>query len=361
MNDQLLVRSINEALKGRLNKSQKLDLRLNGLNQIVRYTVAFISDKENLFFSSYFARISFLANKYGISRKEVYLFHTFRKLFPIGKDYKESHYNLGLYVIRFILKRCLNEDFDFSNKTLDVSSFLLSIENRGDETFKYYEKVFFTKFDENTDSFYANDDQGRSLRVEFNEGEFGKDLSRFISKLDEWKRLPIKAGLFDIKISGDVYRPSYYVLEPDFLIDVTSVSEAFDAFGVSVSGYGLRKLVDKRPTISLHIGNISNVILDELIYDPSLIYDYFINNLFKISTLAFVQFTNEQVRELVDKVKVHYRNIKKVVDEDFKNQGINGRSVFVEPSFYAPRIGIQGRFDLLHHYGDEMNIVKVYL
>ena len=359
MTDLLLVRAINDAFKGRLNKTHSLSLRLQGLDQIIKYVVAYISDKENLFFSSYFAKISFLSNKYNFPGKDLYLFHAFRNLFPLGENIDDTHFDLGQYVIYTLVEKCLGVNLEVGLADLDMSIFLKSTKKSEDESFRYFEKVYLKKYDIEKQLFHAVDDYNRPIELEFANNDLGEELINYLNKLQKWDRLPIKAGLFDINISGNTYSPSYYILEPDFLIDVTSVSESFDAFGVSVAGYGLRKLIDKSATLALHMGNISNVILDELIYDPSISYNYFLNSIFKISPLSFATFTNDQVRQLVEKVKEHYRNIKKVIDEDFQNLGINGRSVFVEPSYYAPRIGIQGRFDLLHQDGNEMNIIEL--
>lgn len=359
MNDQILIKSINKALEKSLLPEKPLLGRLERLDKFVKYAVAYISDKENLFFSSYFSRISFIINKYGISGRDSYLIHTFRKLFPIKSEFSEKHFELGKYVLHQLIFKCLGVKLNIDVRNIDFSDFLKKDEPAEYESFRSYLKVYFKCIAADNKSFIVLDDQDREIIVDFSEPETNSELAGMIKQFEKWNSLPVKASLFDVRISSDRCQASHFVLEPDFLVDVTSVSEAFDAFGISVAGYGLRKLVDKKSSIALHVGNIANVILDELVFDPQLTFDYFLQKIFKINPLAFASFSNDDVRSLIEIVKDHYQNIKKVIKDDFKNQGIRAQNSYVEPSFYAPRIGIQGRFDLLHQDGNEMHIVEL--
>ncbi|MEE9371979.1 MAG: AAA domain-containing protein [Saprospiraceae bacterium] len=329
------------------------------LDQTLRYVVSYLSDKENLFFSSYYARISFLNNKYKISGKDVFLFHTFRKVVPQKENHTQDHVFLGAYLIKNIVAKCLGVNLGIELKSPSFNLYLSNKKKTKYDTFIPHITLFLKGCDITKKCFLADDNDGNENHFYIEEQDESKELEQHLKFLEERERLPIKIGLFDIQKKENALFPSYYVLQPDYLIDVTSVSEAFDAFGVSVAGYGLKKMIDKGASLSLHVGNIANVILDELIYDPYISFNHFKNNIFHINPLAFATFTNEQVRKLIHTTHRHYQNIKRVVDEDFHNQGINGRSVYVEPSYYAPRIGIQGRFDLLYHDGDEMNIVEL--
>ncbi len=359
MDSKTLIRSIKVAVNKLNDGNQSIEYKVRQIDQIIRYTISFLSDKENLFFASYYAKYSFLRTKYKISTRDQFLFHVFRKITSQKKRVDNRHIELGLYVINNITKLCLGEQVYPTKEEAKIGS-SFDFPKRGEHSkFIPYLTSYLKKIDKQNQCFIIELEDGEEEAMLLEDEEDAKGLRNYISQLEQWKRLPIKIALFDCTKRNNVITPSYYVLEPDFLIDVTSVSEAFDAFGVSIAGYGLRKMIDKGASISLHIGNLANVILDELIYDPYISFNHFMNNIFQISPLAFAAFTNEQVRQLIETIRKHYENIKKVVSNDFKNQGITGKSVFVEPSFYAPRIGIQGRFDLLHQEDEVMNIIEL--
>lgn len=359
MTDQLLVESLDRNIPGLLDEDANAQDRLRRLNQILRYVVAYLTEKENIFFSSYFSRISFLASKYSIPGKDIYLFHAFRKLFPLNSSPGKEEIHLGLHVLYQVVYKVLNERLAMSPDALHFDSYRMPKKQSGQERFRYYQKIYLKGYSSREDSFLATDQTDQAISLDIEDPESRNDLIQSLDLLSALGKLPIKVSLFDTKIEGEKMYPGYYVLDPDFLVDVTSISESFDSYGISVAGYGLRKLIDKRASVSLHIGNIANVILDEMVYNPQLPFDYFLKRIFKINPLAFASFTNDQVRALVHTVQSHYQNIREVVTTDFQNQGINLKTVFVEPSFYAPRIGIQGRFDLLHNKGNEMHIVEL--
>ena len=359
MDSKNLIKSIRIAIRSLYQGDQDIQQKIIKIDQIIRYTVSHLSDKENLFFASYYAKVSFLCTKYKISPRNQFLFHSFRKFASDKRSLKKDHVDLGVYVLNNLTKKCLDDSIYENDLTNAISHFFNFQQNNSKTEFKPYEVAFLKAFDEEKEMFILENSQGLEFQIGLQNDEDAKELQTYLIKLGEWNRLPIKVALFNIRKNENGITVSHYVIEPDFLIDVTSVSEAFDAFGISVAGYGLKKMIDKGASISLHIGNLANVILDELIYDPTISFNHFKNKIFRISPMAFASFTNEQVKQLVETTNNHYRNIKKIVNKDFQNQGINGNSVFVEPSFYAPRIGIQGRFDLLHDTKDVMNIIEL--
>ena len=360
MNTQNLIRSLKYILLSIKQGDQALNDKVKRLDQIIRFTVSHLSDQENLYFSSYYAKYSFLSSKYKISGREQYLFHTFRKLSDSNPDKVESkHVDLGIHVINLITKRCLNTTVYEGITHTQIESDFVFHSRKEQEIFIPYHLSFLLNYDIVHEKFSIGDDDGSNVWLDFEDDQDSKELKSHIAQLEKWNRLPIKIALFDSRVTDGTYTASYYVLEPDFLIDVTSISEAFDAFGVSVAGYGLRKLIDKGASLSLHVGNLANVILDELIYDPFISFNHFKNRIFQINPMAFASFTNDQVRQLLETIELHYNNIKNAVNVDLDQQGINGKNVYVEPSFYAPRIGVQGRFDLLHQQGDIMNIIEL--
>ncbi len=147
--------------------------------------------------------------------------------------------------------------------------------------------------------------------------------------------------------------PQYIVLEPDYLIDASAVSECFQEYSTSYLHYFLRKF--QPPANSKHIllGNLVNYFLDEQVYAGNagpLDFGSVFFSAFKHMPFEFTSCTD--ISEKADftgfmkKAETHFHNIRRVVFEDFPINGIDTDICTLEPSFFCEKFGFQGRLDL---------------
>lgn len=147
------------------------------------------------------------------------------------------------------------------------------------------------------------------------------------------------------------------VLEPDYLVDVSSIAECFQDYGQSALHFLKNKLQLSNNTMYLLLGNFANLVIDQVIGQSSLesvigfeqlFHKHFLNypteHLFCEDISSYAGFINYQ-----ELCKMHYTTIVKVVTKDFSYYGLNNRaSINLEPSFLSNIYGIQGRLDVLH-------------
>lgn len=75
----------------------------------------------------------------------------------------------------------------------------------------------------------------------------------------ELQPLPVSLQLIDIEVEEDgSWIPHQLVVEPDYLVDVTSVAECFKDFGVLTWSYLLNKFKPKPSSPSILLGNAAN-------------------------------------------------------------------------------------------------------
>lgn len=160
--------------------------------------------------------------------------------------------------------------------------------------------------------------------------------------------LPVFLQLIDIEISGNELYPGAIVLSPDYLIDITSIAKCFTPFGVQLSMYLLGKIQKYELSSHLLIGNSVNMILDELIFNPSLSLQDITSKIFNVNELSWTCYNNQEAREHLKTIETHFNNLKRTVNEEFPQYGISHEDCIVEPSFFSPLYGIQGRLDLLY-------------
>ena len=163
-------------------------------------------------------------------------------------------------------------------------------------------------------------------------------------------------NLLDVKRNDDgTYTPSFIVLEPDYLIDISSLAECYRDYGSHPANYLMSRLVPIDNARPLLLGNIANLFLDEWIYAQEKEPDYL-----TCMKKAFKQYPIELAacEELLDAEKetlffkdcrMHFEHIRQTVMETFLAPGYNldKSDAVLEPSYICESLGIQGRLDYM--------------
>lgn len=144
------------------------------------------------------------------------------------------------------------------------------------------------------------------------------------------------------------------VLEPDFLLDISTIAECFRDYGHHPLNYFMSRLSPDQNTHHILLGNIANQFLDDIINEtdeqPA---DYLVSmgKAFRLSPISIA--ACETLNNLDDEKKFfaetrqQFWHIQRVVQEMFPKAGIDRTKALLEPSFVCESLGIQGRLDLL--------------
>lgn len=184
--------------------------------------------------------------------------------------------------------------------------------------------------------------------MEGKNGEFTEGVADF------WPHAQL--NLLDVKRLPDgTYLPGFIVLEPDYLIDISSLAECFRDYGSHPANYIMNRLVPIDNARPLLLGNIANLFLDEWIHADEEEPDYLTS-----MKKAFRQYPIELAacEELLDAEKesaffndcrMHFDHIRQTVKETFQAPGYNlDRSdAVLEPSYICEALGVQGRLDYM--------------
>lgn len=138
------------------------------------------------------------------------------------------------------------------------------------------------------------------------------------------------------------------VVEPDYLVDVSSLCASMKEYGDSPLNYLLNKFDDKGQTAPILLGNIAGQFLDDCINNPSVQYRDSMVRAFKDNLIAFT--TTEGIDQgFSEQCKTQFANIRKEVSRYAVDPDIIGPNgnVMLEPSFFCEVLGLQGRFDFL--------------
>lgn len=166
-------------------------------------------------------------------------------------------------------------------------------------------------------------------------------------------------NLLDISINEDKQLcPKFIILEPDYLIDITAVCQCVKDYGNSPLHYLMNKFQPREDTLAIQLGNAANQFLDDAVRSE----DSFLDSMRKsFQDYALNYCTLEGIDEkFFAQCREQHKNINRVVKDIFPQTGINviEDGALLEPNFFCPLLGLQGRMDLLTRNEDTIVELK---
>ena len=224
-----------------------------------------------------------------------------------------------------------------------------------------FQRVVVKHFNPNENAFYAMTvEEGKMVKVDCTSSEtqgYYPDQAKFIlSQLTA----PYFLQLINIRLEGDdILHPQAYVIQPDYLFDVTAIAECFKPEKNTHYFHLLKKLTPFQSSVHLVLGNTANYLLDELMANPELDYKLAMQQLFQQNPLPFCNLSEEDSMKLFRESKSHFVRLRNIVTESFPKNGIDRSEAQLEPTFYSEKYGLQGRLDVLHRNESTASIVEL--
>ena len=198
---------------------------------------------------------------------------------------------------------------------------------------------------------YAESDEGE-MAIDYTSREHGADhtyLSRIV-------REGMQLNLLDASVMEDraVVRPRLIVVEPDFLVDVSSIAACFTDYGHHPLLYTVNRLRDRTVTQPMLLGHLSSTALDELIWWKEEggrwkveggRWKDIVSDTFREQALQFCVCEDFRPQDFLRDASQQVQNLEEVVRLLFSEY--DGGKAILEPSFVCERLGLQGRVDLM--------------
>ncbi|MDD3036596.1 DEAD/DEAH box helicase [Bacteroides sp.] len=312
---------------------------------------------ESLQMTDLSARISFVAAKIGLTVAEQNRLHTFR------------------LTSNQILNRCLEPTREQLLRDAKTLSFLvrkLSEEDMPQELYQLLPRVDATylvapparkRVQRMRVCFQYADEQylyvtpleevsEKLFLVRYNIPQINEEFAETCQLL--WKHAQI--NLLDVAIDeARVLTPSFIVLEPDYLIDISALAECFREYGHHPANYFLSRLQPIENARPLLLGNIANLFLDEWIHaqDEEIDYRVCMQKAFRRYPIELAACSDlrdpEKERQFFDDCKLHFEHIRETVNDTFHAAGyeLDKIDAVLEPSYICEALGLQGRLDYM--------------
>ncbi len=226
-----------------------------------------------------------------------------------------------------------------------------NIRNSGKRTIRRL-RVKFEYADDNFFYVHASERLEEKLKVRYKvetvNDEFTDNIPFF------WKDASL--NLLDVTIDENgIFYPSFIVLEPDYLIDISSLAECYRDYGHHPANYFMNRLMPIENTRPLLLGNIANLFLDEWIYADGNLPDYreTMQKAFRQYTIELAAcedlYDKQKEKAFFDDCRMHFDHLSKTVQHTFDEAvyRLDKTDAVLEPSYICEALGIQGRLDYM--------------
>jgi hypothetical protein len=173
-----------------------------------------------------------------------------------------------------------------------------------------------------------------------------------------------RLNLIDVTVDGDgCCVPELTVLEPDYLVDVSSLAECMKPYGAHPLNFIWSRLAPPPKSRHILMGNMANLFLDELVNeDPArpVVCLEAIKKAFRAAPLEFSACEDIHAAFFRDAGE-QFCNIRRVIAEEFPEREIDREQGVLEPNFICEDLGLHGRLDFLqlHPAGGKRCVVEL--
>ena len=339
-----------KTLKSKLEQLDKVEFNGWGV-QLFHFLLDKFTESERVHFTTLFSKIAYIGTKYKFDRTQLFHIHGLRKELEEGiANHDKSLKELIVYVCCHLTKNLSGLPIPDNLQSLIKEFEAVPITKTSGKRFIKYASGAIVGVNKETEQFYfAESRAGHDLiKVAYNIQDRNANFNKSLGFILQRGAFPVDMNLLEIEVDEDnIYYPKAFVLDPDYMIDVTAIAEGFRDFGTHPRLYLLKKFLPFKSTHYLLLGNIANDFLDLLISNPSLRFEEVQKRMFERNPISFSVFDDKLTREIVVLARMHFNNLKKAITESVLNKR-HRDNIYLEPSFYSRMYGIQGRLDLFH-------------
>ena len=166
----------------------------------------------------------------------------------------------------------------------------------------------------------------------------------------------MQLNLLDSHREGQTLQPQLIVVEPDFLLDISSLAACFSDYGHHPIAYTFGRLKPAANTQAILLGNFAGAALDDIINQFRFQVNDTIRHSFYEQALQFCTCKDFNPQQFKSDALVQVANIQEAVTQFFTFHSIPEQSsptrslslfTLLEPSFVCEHLGLQGRVDLM--------------
>jgi hypothetical protein len=328
------AKELYDILQG-LATDEPLTANLRQLHEVIKLCAAEGCRSQGGTFGNLFSQIDFVCKHFGLKAQQKWAIQQARRHSNGRETLSRDEWYYDLRAVTLLISAIFHEDvpgglLQLLPVNLQPQPSQLSINKR-------YIRCIVRSFDDN---FITADSEEGEILVDYGNTEGGRDFSYLRKILREGMQL----NLLDCHHNEKIV-PTLIIVEPDFMLDISSLAACFTAYGHHPLLYTISRLKPRPNTQATLLGNFACTALDDIIHNPKVTLQQSLARSYREQAERFAACEDFNKETFEQAAAVQMENIRETVS--ILNLEFRIQISLLEPSFVCERLGLQGRVDLM--------------
>ena len=328
------AKELYDILQG-LATDEPLTANLRQLHEVIKLCAAEGCRSQGGTFGNLFSQIDFVCKHFGLKAQQKWAIQQARRHSNGRETLSRDEWYYDLRAVTLLISAIFHEDvpgglLQLLPVNLQPQPSQLSINKR-------YIRCIVRSFDDN---FITADSEEGEILVDYSNTEGGRDFSYLRKILREGMQL----NLLDCHHNEKIV-PTLIIVEPDFMLDISSLAACFTAYGHHPLLYTISRLKPRPNTQATLLGNFAGTALDDIIHNPKVTLQQSLARSYREQAERFAACEDFNKETFEQAAAVQMENIRETVS--ILNLEFRIQNSLLEPSFVCERLGLQGRVDLM--------------
>ena len=293
-------------------------------------------------FGNLFAQVDFLSKRLGLNTELAISMQTARRHTNTGAPISTEDWPYDVRAVALLVSAVFQEDVP--GQLLRLLPVNDKPRSKGLRINKEHVRCIVSRVE--TAIVYANTEEGE-LCIDYANTDGGRDFA-YLRKL---LRPGMQLNLLDCHVTtggATVVVPGQVIVEPDFLIDISSLAACFTNYGHHPLLYTLNRLKPRANTQAILLGNFAGMALDDIVSCGSQATTaQSLQRSFREQALQFCACPDFDGQKFKLQAEEQVKNIREAVTLLTSHLSPLTSHFLLEPSFVCERLGLQGRVDLM--------------
>ena len=310
-------------------------VNLRQLHEVIKLCAAEGCRSQGGTFGNLFSQIDYVCKHYGLKAQQKWAIQQARRHSNGNETLSLDEWHYDLRAVTLLISTIFHEDVPGS--LLQLLPVNLQPQPTQLNINKRYIRCIVRSYDDKTIT--ADSEEGEIV-IDYGNTDGGRDFAYLQKILREGMQLNLLDCHYDEKIV-----PGLIVVEPDFMLDISSLAACFTAYGHHPLLYTVSRLKPRPNTQATLLGNFAGTALDDIIHNPQVTLQQSLQRSYREQADRFATCEDFNKESFEQAAAAQMENIR----ETFKtlNSYLLTLNSLLEPSFVCEHLGLQGRVDLM--------------
>ena len=308
---------------------------LRQLHEVIKLCAAEGCRSQGGTFGNLFSQIDFVCKHFGLKAQQKWAIQQARRHSNGSETLSRDEWYYDLRAVTLLISTIFHEDVPGS--LLQLLPLNLQPQPTQLNINKRYIRCIVRSYNDKTIT--ADSEEGEIV-IDYGNTDGGRDFAYLQKILREGMQLNLLDCHYDEKIV-----PGLIVVEPDFMLDISSLAACFTAYGHHPLLYTVSRLKPRPNTQATLLGNFAGTALDDIIHNSQVTLQQSLQRSYREQAERFAACEDFNKETFEQAAAVQMENIRQTAS--ILNSEFLIHNSLLEPSFVCEHLGLQGRVDLM--------------